>query len=182
MKIFFSLLAALVTLSFVTLSVAGCSNVSAQPSLSLSSDAFVDGGLLGQQFTCDGAGVSPSLRWKNPPSGTKSFAVTMHHFPPAGAEKHVYMVIYNLPSSTDHLEQGSTLGSWGINTVNRKTAYAPPCSQGPGRKDYILTVYALSTVPLFSTPTTEVTMDALLDASKSTILATASLTVGYARP
>ena len=178
MKTYFLVaVAALVALSF-----ASCSEVSARPSFSLSSPAFVDGGLMGQEFTCDGAGVSPALSWQNAPAGTTSFAVTMHHYPPSAAEKHVYMVVYDLALSTNHLEQATTLGSWGINTVNRTMAYTPPCSQGPGKKDYILTVYALLAAPVFSTPKTEITMDALLSAIKSTTLATASMTVGYARP
>ncbi len=151
-------------------------------SFNLTSEAFVDGGLMGSQFTCDGAGVSPTLEWNNAPAGTQSFAVTMHHFPPANEAKHVYMVVFDLPSSVNQLEQGSRLGSWGINTVNRTAAYTPPCSKGPGRKDYILTVYALSAAPVFSSGSSAVAMDDLLTAIKTTTLATATLTVGYARP
>ena len=148
----------------------------------LSSDAVLDGNLLNQQFTCDGAGESPPLSWKNAPAGTKSFALTMHHYPPAGEEKHVYLVVYDLPATLDHLEAGITLGRWGSNTVNRKAAYTPPCSQGPGRKEYILTVYALLQAPVFTEAGGAVTMDALLEAVQDTTLATATLTVGYVRP
>jgi phosphatidylethanolamine-binding protein (PEBP) family uncharacterized protein len=174
------------------LSLAGCT-VSAQTtpsssptasssSFTLSSEAFIDGDLMGSQFTCDGAGVSPALVWKNPPAGTTSYAITMHHLPPANEAKHVYMLIYDLPASTDHLEQASTIGSWGKNTVNGKLEYTPPCSKGPGRKDYVLSVYALSATPAFSKSKSEITMDDLLTAIKSTILATATMTVSYARP
>ena len=170
----------LTILALCTLGSLGCqSYAQTTSSFSLSSTAFADGSSMGPQFTCDGAGVSPPVAWKNAPADTKSFAVTMHHFPPANESKHVYMVVYNLPASTDHLEQGNTLGTWGVNTVNRQTAYTPPCSKGPGRKDYILTVYALSTAAVSSSPAT---MDDLLSATKGTTLATATLTVGYARP
>ena len=148
----------------------------------LSSDAVLDGNLLNQQFTCDGAGESPPLSWKNAPAGTKSFALTMHHYPPAGEDKHVYLVVYALPATLDHLEAGTTLGRWGSNTVNRKAVYTPPCSQGPGRKEYILTVYALSQAPVFAGAGGAVTMDDLLEAVQDTTLATATLTVGYVRP
>ena len=170
----------LTILALCTLGLVGCLSY-AQPtdSFTLSSAAFADGELMGPQFTCDGAGVSPPIAWKNAPATTKSFAVTMHHFPPANESKHVYMVVYNLPASSDHLEQGSTLGTWGVNTVNRQTAYTPPCSKGPGRKDYILTVYALSTAAVSSG---SATMDDLLSNTKGTTLATAMLSVGYARP
>ena len=137
---------------------------------------------MGQQFTCDGAGISPPLAWTNAPAGTQSFAVTMHHFPPAGEEKHVYIVVYDLPAATLQLGEGSTLGSWGLNTVNGKPAYTPPCSKGPGRKDYILTVYALSASPDFPELTAGIRMDDLLSKIQGTTLATATLTLGYARP
>jgi phosphatidylethanolamine-binding protein (PEBP) family uncharacterized protein len=151
-------------------------------SFTLSSEAFTDGGPMGAQFTCDGAGVSPALLWKNAPAGTTSYAITMHHLPPADEAKHVYMLIYDLPASSDHLEQASTIGSWGKNTVNGKLAYTPPCSKGPGRKEYIFGVYALSAAPVFSKSKSEITMDDLLNTIKSTTLATATMTVGYARP
>jgi phosphatidylethanolamine-binding protein (PEBP) family uncharacterized protein len=172
--------------ALVLLGLAGCSGFAQEinptvSSFTLSSPAFSDGGLMGAQFTCDGAGVSLALEWKNAPEGTKSFAVTMHHFPPNNEAKHVYMVVYDLPWGITRLDQSSTLGSWGINTVNHKMAYTPPCSKGLGRKDYILTVYALSAVPVFSKPKTEITMDDLLTATKTTTLASSSMTVGYAR-
>jgi phosphatidylethanolamine-binding protein (PEBP) family uncharacterized protein len=151
-------------------------------SFTLSSQAFIDGGLMGAQFTCDGAGVSPTLVWKNAPTGTTSYAITMHHLPPANEAKHVYMLIYDLPAGSDHLEQASTVGSWGKNTVNGKLEYTPPCSKGPGRKEYILSVYALSAAPVFSKSKSEIGMDDLLTAVKSTTLATATITIGYARP
>jgi phosphatidylethanolamine-binding protein (PEBP) family uncharacterized protein len=151
-------------------------------SFTLSSEAFIDGGLMGAQFTCDGTGVSPALVWKNAPAGTTSYAITMHHLPPANEAKHVYMLIYDLPASSDHLEQASTIGSWGMNTVNGKLEYTPPCSKGPGRKEYILSVYALSAAPAFSKSKSEIGMDDLLTAIKSTTLATATMTIGYARP
>jgi phosphatidylethanolamine-binding protein (PEBP) family uncharacterized protein len=148
----------------------------------LSSQAFIDGGLMGAQFTCDGAGVSPALLWKNAPAGTTSYAITMHHLPPANEAKHVYMLIYDLPAGSDHLEQASTIGSWGKNTVNGKLEYTPPCSTGPGRKDYIFGVYALSAALAFSKSKSEITMDDLLNTTNSTTLATATMTVGYVRP
>jgi phosphatidylethanolamine-binding protein (PEBP) family uncharacterized protein len=178
--------------ALILLSLAGCT-VSAQTtpsssptasssSFTLSSEAFIDGGLMGSQFTCDGAGVSPALTWKNAPAGTTSYAITMHHLPPAGEAKHVYMLIYDLPANSDHLEQASTLGNWGMNTVNGKLAYTPPCSKGPGRKEYILSVYALSAAPVFSKAKSEIGINDLLTAIQSTTLATATMTVGYARP
>jgi phosphatidylethanolamine-binding protein (PEBP) family uncharacterized protein len=146
------------------------------------SAAFTNNGTLPAKYTCDGLSYSPPISWKNIPSNTKSFAVTMHHIPGPG-EKHVYMVVYNIPSTTSSLLENSTnIGLFGINTVNGKTIYTPPCSQGPGAKLYTLTVYALSTEPVFGVAQSKVTMDILLSAITNTTLGTAAINVNYSRP
>lgn len=145
------------------------------------STAFTDNGTLPKEYTCDGASTSPPINWENLPAGTKSVAVTMHHIPPEGS-KHVYLVLYNIPLVTTSVPANvSGVGKFGINTVNGKNAYTPPCSQGPGAKTYILTAYALSAEPVITTAVTATTMDVLLEAIKSTTLGTSTLTVTYTR-
>ena len=71
--------------------------------------------------TCDGASLSPALNWSGLPKDTKSIAVVMHHIPPDAEEPHVYMVVYGIPASTTGLKEGAhDIGSWGVNTVNRR--------------------------------------------------------------
>jgi len=139
-------------------------------------------------LTCDGSRTSPSVRWANPPAGTKSFAVIMHTVagPPRPGDKpgesiHAYLIRYQLPSTLRALGEGQTLvGMFGANTVDGKNTYTPPCSQGPGLKYYTLTVYALSSIPKFSAGTT-VTRPVMLAKIKKTTLASAKMTVGYSR-
>ncbi len=162
-------------------------------SFKLSSPAVGEDGKLPAEFTCDGSGISPPLAWAKPPAGTKSFAVTMHHIPGPprpgdrpGEDKHVYLVVYNIPANTLALAKGQTkIGLRGVNTVNRRAEYAPPCSKGPGPKKYTLTVYSLSSEPTLSPykdgDASGVTMDGLLAAIKEKTLATASLDVTYER-
>jgi phosphatidylethanolamine-binding protein (PEBP) family uncharacterized protein len=146
----------------------------------LSSPAVPPSGAYPAEFTCDGASASPPLEWSNAPAGTRSFAVTMHHIPGPG-DKHVYLVVYNLPSSVTSLAKNAHgIGAWGVNTVNGRPEYTPPCSKGPGEKTYNLTVYALSSDPTLAL-SGRVTMDMLLDAIKDKTLATAKLDVSYAR-
>lgn len=148
----------------------------------LQSTEFANNGTLPKDYTCDGSSASPPLKWINAPAGTSSFAVTMHHIPGSG-EKHVYIVLYNIPSSVSSMaKSASGVGLFGINTVNGKTSYSPPCSQGPGAKLYVLTVYALSATPIFSVPQTAVTMDMLLASISKITLATSVLNVNYTRP
>lgn len=142
---------------------------------------FEHNGMYPKLYTCDSTGVSPGLSWSNAPSATRSFAVTMHHYPPTG-DKHVYWVVYNIPASVTNIPYGLTGSySFGINTVNGKNIYAPPCSQGPGIKYYFLTLYALSEPPVIDKPASQITMDVFREAIKTRILDTAVMQVNYTR-
>ena len=41
----------------------------------LSSPAFADGAVIPKKHTCDGADVSPALRWANPHKETRCFVL-----------------------------------------------------------------------------------------------------------
>jgi phosphatidylethanolamine-binding protein (PEBP) family uncharacterized protein len=147
------------------------------------SSEFVTNGNFPVKYTCDGSSISPLIQWSGAPNGTISYAITMHHFPPAGAEKHVYMCVYNIGAGLKALPENATnIGNWGINTVNGKNSYSPPCSQGPGAKAYIITVYALSSAPVISTSVNQTTMDVLLTAITNKTLAKSEIFVNYSRP
>lgn len=138
-------------------------------------------GTLSTAYTCDGQSVSPPISWSNAPSGTKSFAITMHHIPPTG-EKHVYYVLYNIPLSINLIPENNTsIGTFGVNTVNGRNSYTPPCSQGPGPKTYVLTVYALSSSSVSIPASTKVTMDVLLDAISTITTGKAEMSMIYSR-
>ena len=139
-------------------------------------------GKLPAEFTCDGARATLPLEWVHVPARTKSFALTMHHVPGPG-DQHVYWVLYNIPADTRSLAKNAgDIGVRGINTVNSRTEYAPPCSKGPGMKKYTLTVYALSAEPKINVQPSAVTMDVLLAAIQDRTLATAAMDVTYTRP
>ena len=146
------------------------------------STAFVNNGTYPTIYTCDGSGISPTISWKNAPTGTNAYAITMHHIPAPG-EKHVYLVLYNLPSTLSSIPQGaSNTGTFGLNTVNGGLSYTPPCSQGPGAKTYIITVYALSKQPTITGAANTVSMDVLLSAISGITLGSSTITVTYTRP
>lgn len=145
---------------------------------------FANNGNYPKVYTCDSSGFSPGLQWSNAPIGTNSYAITMHHFPPTypTEDKHVYFVLYNIPSTVSSLvENSKSIGNFGINTVDRKNTYTPPCSQGPGAKVYILTLYALSAAPTISVSSTQVTMDVVLAGMRNKILDSSIMTVTYTR-
>ena len=92
------------------------------------------------------------------------------------------IVLYNIPNTVTSLSDNSkSIGSFGINTVDRKNTYTPPCSQGPGAKVYILTLYALSAAPTISVSSSQVTMDILLAGIRNKILDSTVMTVTYTR-
>lgn len=150
--------------------------------LKFSGNGFLHNGTYPKLYTCDSLGISPGLQWSNAPASTTSYAITMYTIPPTG-DKHVYIVLYNIPANISSIPDDSkSIGVFGINTVNGKTTYTPPCSQGPGAKVYVLTMYALNAAPTITVPNTQVTMDILLAGMKNKILDSAVMSVTYTRP
>ena len=150
--------------------------------LKFNGNGFANNGIYPKLYTCDSLGISPGVQWSNAPSTTTSYALTMYTIPPTG-DKHVYIVLYNIPASTSSIPDNSkSIGVFGINTVDGKTTYTPPCSQGPGAKIYVLTLYALNAPPTISVPNTQVTMDILLAGMKNKIVDSAVMSVTYTRP
>ena len=133
------------------------------------------------EYTGDGAGVTPPLEWNSPPSGTKAYAVIMHHIDPEGITKW-YWTLYNIPADVRSLPANVRgIGILGNNSINGRTEYAPPHSKGPGDKTYILTVYALSSPLEVTVPADQVTREVLLASMKNKTLASSELQVVYAR-
>lgn len=150
--------------------------------LKFTGNGFTNNSTYPKTFTCDSIGVSPGLQWSNAPSTTKSFAITMYHIPPGGGN-HQYIVLYNIPATTLSIPDNSkSIGTFGINTVDGKATYTPPCSQGPGAKIYVLTLYALNPAPTITVPNTQVTMEILRTGMNNKIVDSAVMSVTYTRP
>lgn len=146
----------------------------------LTSPAFKHNGTMPAEFTGDGEGVSPPLKWSGAPEGTKSYVIQLWHKPrSAGDEVKSYWVITNIPATVTGLEKNSKgVGKDGINDKKR-TGYDPMNSKGPGAKEYHITLYALSVEPQFSTDM--VTRADLLKAIKGITLAETPLSYTYER-
>lgn len=140
------------------------------------------GCMLAAAHTCDGWAETPSIIWSGAPSGTVSYAVTMHtqvnHF-----ETHADLVVYDTPQWVSELPTTSReIGTFGANSIIGRGEYAPRCSLGPGMKDYVLTVFALQSMPTVPDRQQGVTREELLSSTSEITLASASITVGYTRP
>ncbi len=115
----------------------------------LTSTAFANGDPIPMKYTCDDQDISPPLQWKDPPEGTRSFALICDD-PDAPMGTWVHWVLYNLPGSTlslleavpsvADLPNGSRHGqnSWG------RSDYGGPCPPG-GTHRYFFKLYALDT-------------------------------------
>ncbi len=152
------------------------------PTFRLTSPAVKDGEKLPVEFTGDGPGASPPLAWTGAPRGTQSFVLIMHHLDPEGRTK-VYWLMHDIaPQTTGAAKNATNFGQMGVSTVHDRVEYAPPHSQGPGEKRYVLTLFALSAQPDLSKAGRPVTFEPLLAAMKGKVLAAADLTVLYVRP
>lgn len=103
-------------------------------------------------FGCGGENISPRLLWVNPPSGTKSFALTIHDkdAPTDGGFWH--WVIYNIPADVKELVSGAgditkklaPKGSLQSVTDYGTLGYGGPNPPaGHGWHSYLCTLYAL---------------------------------------
>ena len=160
-----------------------CSGSVCATDFTFSSSVFVEGGTLPSVYTCDGTdgmlSPSPPLAWTGAPSDTVEFALTMTTIALDGTKYN--WVLFHIPVGTTSLLTGTTVGTAGVSTDGSDLRYYPPCSSGPGLKNYTFTLYALSAVPTFSVPESQVGGQALLSAIAPLILSSRLLNVGYTR-
>jgi len=116
--------------------------------IKVTSSAFQDGGLIPSKYTCDGADISPPLKWDGAPKDTKSFAVICDD-PDAPMGTFVHWVLFNLPAEiselTENVPTGKTLpngAKHGTSDFGR-TGYGGPCPPS-GTHRYYFKVYALN--------------------------------------
>lgn len=137
--------------SFMILSQADITN--GAKAFSLTSQAFKHGERIPQQYTCDGADISPPLSWRGAPAGTKSFALLMED-PDAPTGVFIHWVLYDLPANTRSLPEGvkkeASLASGAKQGINDfgQIGYGGPCPPRGKPHQYFLTLRALDTPSL----------------------------------
>ena len=103
-------------------------------------------------FGCQGANVSPALRWEAAPAGTQSFAITAYDPDAPTGSGWWHWVVYNLPANALALpENASKARTLPAGAVEGRTDFGtagyggacPPAGDKPHR--YIFTVHALKT-------------------------------------
>lgn len=149
----------------------------------IKSSAFEENGVIPKKYTCDGEDLSPPLEWKNPPEGTKSYALISDD-PDAPVGTWVHWVIYDLPSGMEKLPEGVPAEETLSNGVKqgltdfRRVGYGGPCPPPGSYHRYYFKLYALDT-KLNLPP--RATKAKLLEAMKGHILGEAQLVGRYRR-
>jgi len=110
--------------------------------------AFADGGLIPAKFTCEGANVSPELRWNDAPANTRSYALIVDD-PDAPAGTFTHWVLFDMPAERSSLAEGAgAIGVAGKNDFGR-VGYGGPCPpRGHGPHRYTFTLHALDIASL----------------------------------
>ncbi|RWA66077.1 YbhB/YbcL family Raf kinase inhibitor-like protein [Mesorhizobium sp. M1C.F.Ca.ET.193.01.1.1] len=147
-----------------------------------------DAKYLGDKAGCGGKSVSIALAWKDPPAGTKSYALTMFDPDANGGKGFWHWLAWNIPASAKGLAEGA--GSKGGKRMPKGTVsgeggigragYFGPCPPpGSGAHHYVFTLYALGDAKLRTPDNPSPEMVSV--AAKSSALGEASVTYTYGR-
>lgn len=128
---------------------------SEQKALTLSVSGFGNGESIPSKFTCDGDDISPQIEWSGVPEDTESLVLIMEDRDiPKNLRSDglfVHWILYSIPASEKGIAEGGSVGSPGLNTLN-KAEYMGPCpppQYEPAEHRYYFTLYALDIAPLF---------------------------------
>jgi Raf kinase inhibitor-like YbhB/YbcL family protein len=123
----------------------------------LTSAAFKNNAAIPEKYSfnamgCTGENISPPLEWKNPPAGTKSFALMAHDPDAPTGSGWWHWVVFNIPADATSLPEGAggagstTLPKGAVqgNTDFGKPGWGGPCPPpGSGKHHYNFTLFAL---------------------------------------
>src|SRR5699024_3474382 len=115
--------------------------------MQLNSDAFAAQQPIPARYSGEGDNISPALSWSGAPDGTRAYAVFCHD-PDAplvqnGSYGFAHWVLYNLPSSTTALDEGTQAGTAGTNSFGNMGYGGPMPPEGHGIHQYYFWVLAL---------------------------------------
>jgi Raf kinase inhibitor-like YbhB/YbcL family protein len=149
------------------------------------SAAFKDGEKIQIEYVMPGAGgknISVPLIWRNAPSGTKSFALSMVDPHPV-AQNWVHWLVVNIPANVSAVEEGASRKKMPQGSIELKNSFGetgyggPQPPKGTGDHPYVFTVYALSVEKVDLA--TNVSLSAFKKALEGKILASATITGKY---
>jgi hypothetical protein len=125
----------------------------------LTSTTFKDGGMMPPRVSnkpppnpnCVGDNVSPQLSWKNPPSGTKSYALTVVDPEGYGGMGVVHWIAYGIPPNVTAFAEGeaSKLSGKYVGGISTEDVgyYSGPCTPPGLPHHYVFRVIATDLDP-----------------------------------
>ncbi len=150
--------------------------------ITVTSPAFEEGGMIPPEYTCDGADISPPLTFGNIPEDAQSLALIVDD-PDAPTGTWVHWVLYNVPAITPGLppdvppDETLAFGARQGMTNFGSTGYGGPCPPD-GTHRYFFKVYALDSELGFPDPPTKANLE---EAMAGHILAEGQLMGKYTR-
>jgi Raf kinase inhibitor-like YbhB/YbcL family protein len=169
-------------LFFYNFDYQNCSAMEGGRKMQISSPAFMEGGMMPPNYSCDGRDISPPLEWKDIPAGTKSLALISDD-PDAPMGTWVHWVVYDIPANTTSLnedvkpEKEFKNGMRQGNNNWPKIGYGGPCPPS-GTHRYFFRLYALDRILDLKSGATKAQ---LLEAMQGHVLAEAQLMGKYKR-
>jgi Raf kinase inhibitor-like YbhB/YbcL family protein len=163
-----------VLLLAAALALMGASSASA---FRLTSPAFRSGAAIPKRFSCDGADVSPPLRWTAPPRRARSLALVLEDTttkPPF-----MHWLAWGIAPRVRALIPGARLTLQGRNDFGR-LGYGGPCPPSGAKHRYVFRLYALRKPLTLAAGATARELDKAL--KPGNILGQASLVGTYKRP
>ena len=108
----------------------------------LASPAFHAGGRIPVPFTCEGADVSPPLRWTAPPRGTRSLALVVTDV--STPSRYTHWLAWAISPRARGLASDAHPPREGTNDFGRR-GYGGPCPPPGSAHRYVFRLYALRT-------------------------------------
>jgi Raf kinase inhibitor-like YbhB/YbcL family protein len=112
--------------------------------MELTSSAFVDGGMIPLQYSCDGDEISPPLRWSGVPGDARELALLVED-PDAPGGTFVHWVLFKIPPDAAGLDEAAIPeGAREGSNSSGATEWAGPCPpESGGAHHYEFLLYAL---------------------------------------
>jgi len=109
---------------------------------SFGSSSLKDGDTMDMKFVfnsfgCSGKNLSPELHWANPPSGTKSFALTVYDPDAPTGSGWWHWTVFNIPAKVTELREGEKFTAYKkMNPETKKEEEVQFTGVGQGRTDF----------------------------------------------
>lgn len=174
------ILPTLITGLLTTASLVVHADNSPSDKMTMTTTAFSNAGTMPTLYTCDGRDISPDLHWTNVPANAQSLALIISD-PDAPGGTFYHWIIYNIPTSTNHVDKAiKQLPEGAITGKNDfgNTKYNGPCPPKGSSHTYRITLYALDSALLIQSGSNTSTV---VEAIQKHAIEKAELTATYSK-